>query len=125
MPTLYQSYYMDKPETLELFSLTAEVWKDEQGKEISFSFFWRRACSLSPAFDEQHFERFKTREELEKRCDALYNEYRDKGFKTREELGIQPIGASHDEIFLNFRKQLINRYFEALVKKLNIPLLES
>jgi hypothetical protein len=122
MPTIHRSYYMEKPETLEVFSLTAEAWKDEQGNETSFSFLWRRGCSLSNAFDQEHHERFKTLTDMEKCCDTLYDEYRDKGFKTLEELGMQSIGVCHDEIFLNFRKQIIERYLEALVKKLDIPL---
>jgi hypothetical protein len=121
MHTVNQTYLLDKPETLEMVSLTPGISKDQHGNETSFSFLWRRWCSLSYAFNEEHYERFQSRAELEKRYDAVYNGFRTQGFKTREELGMQPIGICHDEIFFNHCKQLIVRYLKALAERLNSP----
>jgi hypothetical protein len=121
MRAMEQSLFLDKPETLETISLRTTVWKDKEGNEESYSFLWRYGCCLSEAFDDIHYETFRSRDKLIARFDTIFNDFRSRGFKTRSELGLIEIGECHDEQFLNYRKQLIALYLKALEEKCNIP----
>ncbi len=121
MKATEQSIFLDKPETLETVSFRTTVWKDPDGNDKDWSFLFTTGCCLTEAFDNSQFETFKTRQKMIERFDALYASYRNKGFKTRDELGMKEVGNCHDEIFLNYRMQLIDLYLTALVKQCNIP----
>jgi len=113
--------FLDKPETLETVSAQITKWKKGNGEDAGSSMLVTYGCSLTTVFEQQQWETFKNWDEGQKRFDELLNEYRNKGFKTREELGIKEVGNFPDEIVLNIRLQLWNLYLDAYKKNMNVP----
>jgi len=111
--------FLDKPETLETVSLLYTKWKGTNGNESDSSVLITYGCCLTPAFDQQQREEFPNWHEGKKRFNELLNEYRNKGFKSREELGIKTVGNFHDEITLNFKLQLWNLYLEVIKNRMD------
>src|SRR5688572_21767712 len=97
--------FLDKPETLETVSAQITKWKKGNGEDAGSSILVTYGCCLTTAFEQQEWESFKNWDEGQKRFDELLNEYQNKGFKSREELGINSEGKFHDEIVLNIRLQ--------------------
>ena len=112
---------LDKPQTLETMSFLLTKWESKYGGDLGSSILKTYGCSLTPAFDQQEGQTFISWEQGQNKYDALLNEYKEKGYKTREELGIVPHGVFHDEEVISIRQQLWSLHFEEAKKRMYIP----